>query len=171
MNFRGPLPGHLAIGRGAPGGPVTGGQIMLCSHVGAVTSLTEIIVAGWIMPLDIRVHAWCVYLRILESGAPGATLVTLRLYKNSAATFSTTGATALTAAFDVTAAGGRVIAGTLDDGVSAGTSVIARGARDVLRGDTLFITALTDAAAGVSDLSMQIVGVTRGHANTVLSED
>jgi len=162
-NSRGPLPGHLAYGRGNFGGPVLGGQLLLCAHAETVTG-AEAIYAAWQLPLAVRIHAFCNYVRDVA-----ASTLSFNLYKNSAA--SLTGATSLLTGVGAhtTNVTGKLIALVAEDTISSNI-MLTRSTRDVDRGQWLIVS-LDQAAGSALDVSMQIVAVARGHASNQPGDD
>lgn len=163
-NFRGPLPGHLRTGRGNTGGPVIGGPLVFCGHVESFATVAETIVCSWVMPMAVRLHAFCHYIRDV-----GLSTHSLNLYKNDAN--SLTGATSLLtgAASHTGNNSGKLITLAEEDTVSSNI-MLTRATRDIARDQWVIVTA-AQAAATALDLSFSITVFSTNFADTSTQEN
>lgn len=157
-SYRGPLPDHLAIGRGDSPGPQLGGLIALSGHVKTFTSTSEIAAVGWLAPVNMRLQAACVYVRSVSAGT-----FTVRLLRGT--TFDPVTATQISTV-SYTGSSAKLIGPSLED--SVGVSILAAGQRDIAQGEALFFGMNLSGVATTLDVSVHVFAVAQGYSQVNL---
>jgi len=155
------LPPHLYAGRTNLGGPVAGTYMVFSgSSILAAIADADLIVWGFRAPCDFRIE------RIQWSGGDESITADadLDFYSNSAGFTVATGTALLaaTVALDVAPEG-------YAEAASGGTTTLVAAAREVTRGDAVFVAATCDAVDGAIEgqgHNVHVVGFSRGHVNT-----
>lgn len=160
------LPTHLYLGRSSFAGPVIGGYThVTLGPVDVTTSQTNIVPIGFIAPCELRLERIAFYAR-----AVGAGVATCNFYKDTADFVVGSGGTEtrLHTTADISA---EATTGSYIEAASGGLDTLVASARNIAKGDRVYVAVTTDGTGSLTDFSVCWSFVVIGHINADSAKD